>query len=104
MDVLVCPSHSEGMPNVILEGMARGLAILATDVGAVEFIVSESNGIIIPPLNQKSLEDAIVSFCNLPKEDLLKLKVNSFNKIQNEYLWDKIATSTLNSITKLINR
>lgn len=34
-DVLICPSHSEGMPNVIMEGMASGLAILATDVGAV---------------------------------------------------------------------
>ncbi|MGB1032924.1 MAG: glycosyltransferase family 4 protein, partial [Flavobacteriales bacterium] len=32
--VLLCPSHSEGMPNVIMEGMARGLAVLATDVGA----------------------------------------------------------------------
>lgn len=102
MDVLVCPSHSEGMPNVILEGMARGLAILATDVGAVEFIVSESNGIIIPPLNQKSLESAIVSFSNLPKEALFKLKVNSFNKIQNEYLWDKIATKILDTINKVV--
>ncbi|MGB0418765.1 MAG: glycosyltransferase family 4 protein, partial [Opitutales bacterium] len=33
-DVLVCPSYSEGMPTVILEAMARGLAIVATDVGA----------------------------------------------------------------------
>ena len=24
-DILICPSHSEGMPNVILEGMASGL-------------------------------------------------------------------------------
>ena len=34
MDVLICPSYSEGMPNVIIEAAARGLAIIATNVGA----------------------------------------------------------------------
>ena len=41
--VLVTPSHSEGMPNVIMEGMARGLAIVATYVGAVAQQVDHSN-------------------------------------------------------------
>ena len=40
-DVLVVPSLSEGMPTVILEAMARGKAVIATDVGAVSDLVSE---------------------------------------------------------------
>ncbi|MBK7816242.1 MAG: glycosyltransferase [Sphingobacteriaceae bacterium] len=35
-DVLICPSFSEGFPNVILEAMSNGLAVAATNVGAVE--------------------------------------------------------------------
>src|SRR5690606_31946583 len=47
-DVLVCPSHSEGMPIVILEAMASGLAVVATDVGAVNLMVREKNGWLLP--------------------------------------------------------
>ena len=51
-DVLICPSYSEGMPNVILEAMARGLAIIATDVGAISEMVDSTNGILMA--NNKS--------------------------------------------------
>ncbi len=36
-DILVNTSISEGMPNVILEGMSRGLGVIATDVGLLLF-------------------------------------------------------------------
>ena len=46
-DVLICPSWSEGMPNVILEAMANGLTVIATDVGAVNVLVNEKTGYLI---------------------------------------------------------
>ena len=46
-DILLCPSYSEGMPNVILEAMSRGLAIIATNVGAIRLLVSEDNGVLL---------------------------------------------------------
>jgi glycosyltransferase involved in cell wall biosynthesis len=58
-DVLICPSYSEGMPTVILEAMARGLAIIATDVGAVSELVNKENGWLIPARSQYRLIEAI---------------------------------------------
>ena len=41
------PKLFEGMPNVILEAMSRGLAIIATDVGAICDMVCDKNGILL---------------------------------------------------------
>lgn len=56
-DVLVCPSYSEGMPTVISEAM--GLAIIATDVGAVQEMV-DGNGWLIHNSRPKTIQKALI--------------------------------------------
>ena len=53
------PSLSEGMPTVILEAMARGKAVIATDVGAVSELVSEENGVLIQAGSVEELSNAL---------------------------------------------
>ena len=49
MDLFVLSSHSEGMPNALLEGFASGIPAIATDVGGVRDIIdSDQSGIIVP--------------------------------------------------------
>ena len=46
-DILVLPSHSEGRPNVVLEAMATGLPVVATDIDGVnEIVVHEKTGLL----------------------------------------------------------
>jgi len=47
-DVFVLASHQEGMPISILEAMAIGLPIIATDIDGVPELIDESNGFLIP--------------------------------------------------------
>jgi len=101
MDVLVCPSHSEGMPNVILEGMARGLAVLATDVGAVEMLVSEKNGFLISPHNTKQLKNKTIEFINLPVEKLQFLKYNSLEIVKYNFDWKHVIQEKISLIKNL---
>ena len=61
-DILVNPSLSEGLPNIVLEGMAVGVPTIATAVGGVpEMIVSGENGLLVKPADDSALSAAIQS-------------------------------------------
>jgi glycosyltransferase involved in cell wall biosynthesis len=56
----VLPSHTEGLPNAILESMAAGVPVVATNVGGVpELIENGVNGLLVPPHDPRALSAAI---------------------------------------------
>jgi glycosyltransferase involved in cell wall biosynthesis len=91
-DVLICPSHSEGMPTVILEAMACHCAIIATDVGAVSLQVDNNNGWLIPPKDKAALEKAINEAIDISDEELILKKLTSQKRIDESFLWDHVCT------------
>jgi len=97
--VLVTPSHSEGMPNVIMEGMARGLAIVATPVGAVSAVVDSQNGWLIEPGNVRELTDTLMSIIQSSPEEIGKKQIASLHRIAS-FTWENIARQTAESIAK----
>ncbi len=59
-DLLVLPSRQEGLPMAILEAMAAGVAVLATDVGDVaEAVVSGRTGALVSSRDPNALADAL---------------------------------------------
>ncbi|HIG21941.1 glycosyltransferase family 4 protein [Henriciella sp.] len=100
-DVLLCPSHAEGMPNVIMEGMAAGLAIMATDVGAVRLLVSEDNGIVLPLSSCEAISIAVENFLTMPDEALDHLKRTSHDRIRG-FFWPAIAELTRATLSNLL--
>ena len=60
LDVAILPSHSEGMSNALLEFMAAGRPIVATDVGAsAKLLDGESCGILAATSGVDDLEAAL---------------------------------------------
>jgi len=64
-DICVLTSDFEGTPNVLLEAMASGLAVVATKIGGVPDIVRQGeNGFVVEPGNEEDLCAALASLIN----------------------------------------
>ncbi|HLG14438.1 MAG TPA: glycosyltransferase [Blastocatellia bacterium] len=59
-DVFALPSHSEGSPNVLLEAMAAGVPVVATNVGGVPEIVTHNvSALLVRPHDPQSIAASI---------------------------------------------
>jgi glycosyltransferase involved in cell wall biosynthesis len=60
-DLVTLPSYMEGCPNVVLEALACGRPVVATNVGGIPEIMSEECGRLVPPRYPAALAQALAS-------------------------------------------
>ena len=82
-DVLILPSYNEGLPIVILEAMTYKIPIISTRVGGIPEIVDNDNGILIDAGDKKQIEAALDKVLFMSKEDIYKMGLKSFDKVQS---------------------
>ncbi|OPY61761.1 MAG: putative teichuronic acid biosynthesis glycosyltransferase TuaC [Pelotomaculum sp. PtaU1.Bin065] len=59
-DIICLPSLREGCPNIVLESMACGKPVVASNVGGVpELVSSDEHGILVSPADPRALAQAI---------------------------------------------
>jgi glycosyltransferase involved in cell wall biosynthesis len=60
MDALCLPSYREGVPRSVIEGLASGRPVLATDIrGSRELVLHEDNGYLAKPGDVQSLASGL---------------------------------------------
>jgi glycosyltransferase involved in cell wall biosynthesis len=76
-DFLLLFSDYENSPCVIVEAMASGLPVIATDVGGIPEMVNEKTGILVPPKDEEELLRALISM------------MDNYDKYDRKYIRDE---------------
>jgi|688.fasta_scaffold06814_3 glycosyltransferase involved in cell wall biosynthesis len=101
---IIAPSHSEGMPNVLLEGMSRGLIPIATRVGAVEELIDNTNGFLIEPKSVDAISKSIQAALELGQDEVLQLSTQSIHKIKSKFTWSLITAETIDIFQRVLEK
>ena len=101
---LITPSLSEGMPNVLLEGMSRGLVPIATRVGTVEDLVDSTNGFLIESKDVDAIRKSIESALGLNQNEVLEFSAHSIHKIKSKFTWSQISAVTLYNFQRVLEK
>jgi glycosyltransferase involved in cell wall biosynthesis len=91
--ILALPSYTEGFPMVVIEGMAMGCAIIASDVGAIPEILDASGkspcGICVPVKDVEKLKNVIAELID-NYDELSFLSNNGKDRIMRVYSAENI--------------
>lgn len=84
-DIFVLPSFAEGIPVVLMEAMAAGVAVVATQVAGVsELVHSGVNGYVVPPGDRQALSECI-SFLMKDADTRNRLGAAARTKVEQEF-------------------
>ena len=97
-DVSILASEREGWPNVLLESLACGTPVVATDVGGVsEIVTSREAGVIVRQRTPEALATAVRGlFANLPDRDATRAYAEQFS-------WDATTRGQLELFGRILS-
>jgi len=98
-DMYVSASYLEGMSIALLEAMAAGLPIVATNVGEVPYLLENQRGVLIPPRDVEAIAKGIIDLLNNPNE------MRRMGAAAREYAENHLAPSVwLNQLMNIYNK
>ena len=109
-DVFVLPSLAEGISNTILEAMACGLQVIATDVGGnAELVQHDESGYLVPASSAEEMAQRILDYIDHPELKMqhgqngralveLKFSIQAMTSAYNNLYRSGKSASRLNNI------
>ena len=91
-NLVTLPSYMEGCPNVVLEALACGRPVVATNVGGIPEIMSDECGRLVPPREPVELAHALASVLD-----------RTWNAMAISASWSAVAAELLEIFESLVS-
>ena len=104
LDCFVLPSLAEGISNTILEAMASGLPVIATNVGGnADLVVAEQTGILVPPADPESMARAIIRMAK-QADTRQSMALSGRRLVEEKFSMNAMVASYQGTYDKLLHR
>ena len=103
-DALVLSSAHEGMPNSVMEALAAGLPVVATDVGGIrELVHDRRSGFIVPPGDPVRLSEGMQQMMALPREQRKRMGVTGQAYVAQRFDTEAVANEWERLVLQLVD-
>lgn len=87
--VYCLPAYGEPFANTVLEAMASGKPIVATNAGGIKEMIPDGGGRKVPPRDAKALAEALIEVVRSPE---LQAEMGRCNRLKTEqfYAWERV--------------
>ncbi len=88
LKLIILPSYTEGLPNIMLEAMACGTPVLATPVGSIPDVIKDGEtGFIMKNNSPECIAENVIRALNYP--NLEQISLNARILVEKEYTYEK---------------
>lgn len=103
LDISVMPSLNEALSNVLLESMAAGNAVVATNVGGTSEALRDGvNGVLVPPSRPDLIAATIERLLNAPSQ-ARELGITARKTIEDRFSLDRMVNATESLYDRLLS-
>lgn len=103
MKLLILPSYTEGLPNIVLESMACGTPVLVSNVGAIPDIIKDkSNGFILKSNTPLCIAKSAIEAMNYLNMD--KIINGGLQLVREEFTFSPVAFQYYNVLSKILEK
>ncbi|MCY3986803.1 MAG: MSMEG_0565 family glycosyltransferase [Candidatus Dadabacteria bacterium] len=102
-DVFIFPSLTEGWGLVVLEAMASGVPVIASNIEPLtEFMENGKNSLLVSPMDYEAIANGIIEI--LEHAELRKKLIGGGTETARQYGWESVALEHLNIYSDILNR